>query len=414
MRPNSFSINIRSLLTHALLLSPFLSAFIIVSTHYFDFRLPYFIISVVAVMVFFSKGTLFLPRSFLLAFLILTTTSAINLLLGNTTFGLMIPQVIGILAVSTAWYSLMVYNRYNIRGVYQGYLVFATLAAGVGIGEEIYHLGAFFFNSQGLPEELVRVSSVLPEPAHFGTLMLPAFYVAISSFGSKKPILSRLQGSIIILATILTFSVTAYFGMAVAFFLYLIQVPTSKVSKFVILIFIILIFLLVLFNTSALRNRVEDSIGVILGRVAISEVNLSTYTWVSNAMVAFNSLSRNPLFASGLGSHPISYRQFMPSKTWGRDISLNAEDANSLLLRLLSETGLIGFGFVMYFFARNYLRKSKGKRMNVIINHACLPFFAAQMLRSGHYFLEGIFLFFWLYYFSYRLGARRQETIRTS
>jgi hypothetical protein len=65
---------------------------------------------------------------------------------------------------------------------------------------------------------------------------------------------------------------------------------------------------------------------------------------LANAEVVKHVLNQSPLFGVGLGGHPQAYAEYQPdwaSKYWG-STGMNAQDAGALLLRLLSESGLIG------------------------------------------------------------------------
>lgn len=80
---------------------------------------------------------------------------------------------------------------------------------------------------------------------------------------------------------------------------------------------------------------------------------------------------------------------------------LNVEDANSLFLRLRSETGLLGLLLIFIFiFKFHIIRKNDKSGYLWIINNGILSMFAIRLLRFGHYFATGFFFFFWLYYFS--------------
>ncbi len=65
---------------------------------------------------------------------------------------------------------------------------------------------------------------------------------------------------------------------------------------------------------------------------------------LANAEVVKHVLNQSPLFGVGLGGHPLAYAEHQPewaTKYWG-SAGINAQDAGALLLRLLSESGLIG------------------------------------------------------------------------
>jgi len=68
--------------------------------------------------------------------------------------------------------------------------------------------------------------------------------------------------------------------------------------------------------------------------------SLSTFTIGTNMIVAINNFFRHPLLGGGIGSHPLAHKIYAPD--YGPASRLNADDAASLFLRLLSETGILG------------------------------------------------------------------------
>ena len=72
---------------------------------------------------------------------------------------------------------------------------------------------------------------------------------------------------------------------------------------------------------------------------------------------------------------------------------LNKYDGYSLLIRLYSETGLIGLSLFFLFVGRNYNRNS-------LINSSIVFLIVSFMLRGGHYTLNGTVFFFFMYYWT--------------
>jgi len=113
-------------------------------------------------------------------------------------------------------------------------------------------------------------------------------------------------------------------------------------------------------------------------------LNLSVFALTSNAVVAYQSLKNDPLFGSGLGSHPVSYDKFMSTPEakiflGGYAGAINKNDACSLLVRLFSETGLLGVIMAIYFVIR-YRLKLKENDSLPVISHAILVLFIVQLL----------------------------------
>ena len=74
--------------------------------------------------------------------------------------------------------------------------------------------------------------------------------------------------------------------------------------------------------------------------------DLSAIALAVNLAVMRTNLARDPMLGAGLGAHPVTYDRENPGL--GRlpvdlaSIGLNKEDAASLLIRLLSESGILG------------------------------------------------------------------------
>jgi hypothetical protein len=87
-------------------------------------------------------------------------------------------------------------------------------------------------------------------------------------------------------------------------------------------------------------ERLTSSMNAFLVKKKYYTYSLSTFTIATNAIVAINNFFRHPLLGGGIGSHPLAHKLYAPD--YGPASKLNADDAASLLLRLLSETGVVG------------------------------------------------------------------------
>ena len=151
---------------------------------------------------------------------------------------------------------------------------------------------------------------------------------------------------------------------------------------------------------------------MLTGKANLTTVNLSTFALFSNSLVAYNSFRDNPIFGSGLGSHKLSYHKYIGDIVDVNKIStfLNVDDANSLFLRLLSETGLFGIIIFFYFIFKFHLSKKRDESNYLwIINNAILVMFLIRLIRIGHYFIYGFFFFFWLYYFAWKFNKTQSK-----
>lgn len=141
------------------------------------------------------------------------------------------------------------------------------------------------------------------------------------------------------------------------------------------------------------------------GQTASSE-SISALALSANLSVAIENLGSNPLVGVGPGGHPSSYDELVPGWTTLNPgvYGLNQEDAASLLIRLLSETGLVGTilfltGWLVLvvrarqsiqrtltFHLKNSLQPSPVLAVASGITASCIALFIVYLLRSGGYF----------------------------
>jgi len=383
-----------------------------------DLRISYLIMAFVLLLCLpFLKGVYF-NKTFLYLFGIIIIFSLYNVYIGEDTLGFLMKQVVGISLNAFIFYLLFKINNYDVKRLFKIYLNIAVFVGAIGLIQELNYLLGFkagYDFSYIIPSwrislsqtGLLRINSILSEPASFCYAMMPAFFVSLASFLKNNfKFLEKWKRLIIISSFFLTFSTVGYIG--IVFSLFLLMYNYRKIRY--IFGSIVLIFILIFFlwnNVGDFRLRIGDSVDVLAGRASLETSNLSTFALFSNALVAYNSFKNNPIFGSGLGSHEISYYKYIGNIVDVNKINmfLNIQDANSLFLRLLSETGLFGLIIFFYFlFKFHLLRKSDKSGYLWIINNGILAMFLIRLIRCGHYFVYGFFFFFWLYYFSWKLN----------
>ena len=408
-------------------LSIFLDAYIFARGRLpFDFYY-YYIIYLVFIVRYISKLRTFkLFESWLfISFLILITGSFIASysyeLLG---LGL-VKQIIGLLFTSAAYYAFFRFNDFNLQKVFDLYLKVAVWVAALGIFEEFGKLAGlhFLFNHyKTVKLGFHRVWSIMGEPYFLAVVLIPALvYCGLKVFGNRgwrDPKLFR-KFAILFTCTIFTFSSAGYMAIGILIVLgaYLKGFFSFSKGRIVLLPFI-LIGLVSLFNYVKenfweFRTKITQTyVAFVSDEIStkdLDEMNSSTFALYSNYRIAQMSFNRNPMLGSGLGSHARNYdimftEQFDP-KYLERFGELNKYDANSLFIRLLSETGLLGLGMFFFFIFRFRLRR---KHINipelsnwVIMNNGILILFIVRLVRTGNYVGNGFFFFFLLYYYTY-------------
>ncbi|MBU4509837.1 O-antigen ligase family protein, partial [bacterium] len=317
-------------------------------------------------------------------------------------------------------------NKYEIDKLFKIYLRIALIVAVIGIFQEISYVVGFesgydysyIIQKWGATATtgggLLRVNSIFMEPSHFAISMAPAFFVSLLSISRKdSPYLNtkvgRVGSIIVIISYILTFSAVAYVAILISLALIFFNIRNLRYLLLLLVVIPVFIYAAYVYMPE-IRMRVDDTIGVATGSIKAADSHLSVYSLASNAFVAYKSFIDNPLLGHGLGSHPISYDEFIRSGAsggfWQEDYPVvNKKDAGSLFLRLASETGLFGIIVVLYFVFKFRLKTSNNKNLQIISN-AIFTIFMIQLLKQGHYFYNGFFFFVWLYYFAYKIDNK--------
>jgi hypothetical protein len=349
--------------------------------------------------------------------MVLTVSSLVSAYIEKNTIFLLTKQVLGILITGSAYYLLIKINNYEINRLFRIYLQIVLIVVVIGIFQEFSFLVGFksgydyrwLIEKWGVAQTtggLLRVNSIFMEPSHLAISMTPALFVSLEAILRNNSFyLSKKASILIIICYILTFSVVAYIAILISICI----LTYSKIKNFKYILSIVLI--ITIFSYIAYRYmpeismRVDDAIGVITGSKQVIRSHATVYAYVSNAFVAFKSFMSNPLFGRGLGSHPISYDEFIcrgVSNVFWRASGINQADGNSLFLRLISETGLFGIVVVFYFIFKFRLKRGDNKNLQILSN-AIFVLFVVQLIRQGHYFYNGLFFFVWMYYFTYKI-----------
>lgn len=276
------------------------------------------------------------------------------------------------------------------------------------IGFELGYNYSWFLNKWGFVEGgLVgfRVNSILSEPTYLATALAPATYVSVNNFISKKNhIFNRYQSVVIVIITLLTTSSIGYLGILISI---LLCTQTIRIRYiFFGIIISAFTFNLAYNNVQDFRSRVDAAKGLwIDDDYGITNTNNSSFVLFNNLYVAKENLKRNPIFGTGLGSHETAFKKFTLTKTLlPYDFEFNVKDGNSLFIRLCTETGLLGLGFVLLVIARGFIynvdNQNEYMLKNKIISQSLFVLLVLVLIRQGNYMLNGLPLMFLLYYFN--------------
>ena len=392
-------------------------------------KVSYLLISFVLLLILRSFKDIYFNRTFFVLFNVIIVFSLYNVLIGKDTLILVLKQIIGIYSSALMFYLLFPLNNYDVKKLFRVYLNIAFCIAMIGLIQELsYFLGfqaGYDFSNilPGWPSVIVekssmgrffRITSILMEPSHFCIVMMPAFFASVTSLtkANFRP-MEKWKSLIVVFSLFFSFSSTGYLG--VLFSLLLLLRKCRKLSYTIANTVIICAFVLFAYhNIGNFRTRVDDSFSFLAGAKEMHEVNQSTFALVSNAHVAYNSFKDSPFIGSGLGSHQVSYDNYIGEIVNVHNTTfVNKEDAGSLFLRLLSETGLFGLLITFIFLFRCHIQMEDRTNYLGIINNAVLSMLFLVLVRSGHYFVFGFFFFFWLYYFAYKVHSKSTTTTTT-
>jgi hypothetical protein len=248
--------------------------------------------------------------------------------------------------------------------------------------------------------ELPRLQSVLAEPSMFALVTLPAAYYCVDRYRQERTWGRELV--VIGAALLLSRSSVGYLGLLFLLALFFARSWSRALAGLAV----VAVTGASLYAASEdFRIRLDDTVRA-AGEGTVEDANLSTFALVSNALVTTRVLSLHPWAGNGLGSHLLSHRAYIadvPGVAAFENMmlrgqttmeQLNAADASSLLLRLLSETGIAGVLAVGLFIGR-YKAPRGGER--AAINYAVLIYCFAKLLRAGHYFSPEEFFFVFAY-----------------
>jgi len=353
----------------------------------FDFKYFYVVI-LINLIIMMTFNLIKLTPAVVICYLLIFFNGFFSILFGINELNYFLIQIVSIFIITLYYYSFFEFNKIYLENLVEIYCKLSLYVALIGF---VIFPFEFIYKNY-----LFR--SILLEPAHYATIVLPALFITL-----KNRSFPRYYSIVILISILLSGSSLALMGLGLILIFYVKRITLMKLS-----ISILLIILLgnVTYNFyEPFRIRIDDTVQV-LKTGNVQYANLSTYALLSNLFVAIESFKQHPIIGSGIGSHIISRDIYLNSLdgienfvTMEMD-HLNAQDAGSLFIRLLSETGIVGLIFVAYFIVRNYVPSSINSKNENIVCKAILLYFFAKLFREGHYFSPEMYFFVFLYYFN--------------
>lgn len=371
--------------------------------------LPHILLLVVLLIYIAEYKTCYIKPLWVILLVYILLHGVVNSKLGNDRIIYMLLQTV-VIAVNYLVYSNVLRNI-SINQIMSVYWKSAYVMGWIAVCQEIFGIMGFandctipvirwFLNYFGaMTGGLVRVKGICQESSFLGYYLAPAMCICLFYVVKKymlpeefKKVVKKKHIIIIMLAYLFSFSAVAYFGVAVVFLLLLLT--ENKFSKKVLVIAgICIISVVVYINIPAIRLRVDDTIAVFRG-ADLNEVNLSSYTYYMAYTVAKKSLRYTSFMGAGIGSSATMYDKFSFKGWGGQELILNAEDANSMLFRIIIEFGVVGIIVLAIFLKKNFVRKGS---TYFVFSLAILTLFSMILLRQGNYTHAGFMMYVYLY-----------------
>jgi hypothetical protein len=342
-------------------------------------------------------------------------TGVANILLGNDTGAQFFKVYIG-LALSYFFYHYVIQEYdFNVEQLFKWYLKGAYIVSVIGVIQFIsfqinFRPGydySWLLNKWGVVPGGnfgIRVNSIFGEPTYLAATLSAAFFVSIHNLIRKECFyLSRFKSFIIISVYILSFSGLAQTGLFLSLLFLALNFGLLRYFVFVVPAALIL-FNVFYNNVREFRERLDSVVALFSGEeFKLGKTHGSSFILYNNYKVATENFKTNFLFGTGIGSHPVAFQKFSLAKKFKvYGFNLNSADANSMLLRLISETGLFGVGIFFFIIFKFYVsRDDLEDSYHWLISNAILVMILLNLLRQGHYFLNGFPFFVLLYIYNY-------------
>lgn len=382
----------------------------------FEFYFGY-IIYILLLPGFFSRYGI--NRQLFMIFFILLLSGIINILLDNNTFYLFFKVFTGLLMSYFFYFYVILDYDYNVDQLFKWYLKGCYIASLLGIFQFIsfqlnFYYGYTFgeiFNKWGVATGGIfgiRINSIFAEPTHLGAVLSAAFFVSVYNIYRRETYgLTRLQSIVVIIVYLLSFSGLGQAGVFVTLLLLAISFGLIRYVILVVPLGIVL-FTVLYENVTDFRDRLDGLVSLFSGnKFELGKTHGSSFVLYNNYHTAIENFKSHFVFGTGIGSHPVAFDKFSMAKDFKvSGFNSNSADANSMFLRLVSETGLFGVLLIIFVIFRFYVRRNENhETYHWLVSNSILVMILLNLFRQGHYFLNGFPFFVILYvynYFSYQ------------
>ncbi len=381
---------------------------IVLTTSPFEFYLGYIVM--IGLFPFFI-GRFKIPPLFIYLSVFYLLIGFFNIYFGNNTFRLFFKVYLGVFFSYLFYYYVIEAFAKNVHFLFSLYLKGAYLMTFIGLIQLFFYLVGFepgYNYSWFLTKSAyvaggnlgIRINSLYTEPSQYAIIQAPALFVAFIQLINKEySFYTTRQCILTIIMYVLSFSGVGFVGLFIT--LVLLTITYGKIRYLTFsLPFILLITYYLYNNVDEFKSRFDDTTTIFsTSEFELGKSHGSSIILYDNFVVALENFKKNPLFGTGLGSHQIAFKKYSITKhirEYG--FSGNSADANSMFLRIVSESGLMGVVLLIWFLYRFYIPPNTNSQEHYwVYSNGILVLIALFLFRQGHYFING-FPFFALLY----------------
>lgn len=265
-----------------------------------------------------------------------------------------------------------------------------------------------------------RLRAIYSEPSYFVFVTLPAVGYCVSCYLQNR----RYGREIIIFLMSYALADSALGFLGLMLIAVISVLPRLKGRQMLLGALSIPVFLGCLYFASTnFRLRAYQTTAAIV-TLDLSKTNPSTFAFLSNTYVAWQSLLAHPFTGIGIGGYSNAYDKYIGAITGITKVEdigdqtttalqLNRYDANSMFLRAAAELGLPGLLLLFSFlFVCGRVTGTPYRQ----IRNAILPYLLIRMGRGGHYFTVELYFFVGIYLLNFLesnralIVAQRQQS----
>ena len=374
-----------------------------------------------------------LPKFTFKVLLLPVFASIINLLSGNCEPFNFFKITAGMFLGISFYNYLIEHYEYDFRKLFSLYLNGIVICVYIGffqlvsfkLGFSPGYLYTWIFNKWGLTLGSVfglRLNSIFSEPSQYALMLLPAVFISIEHFFSRKYDLISFRNCIAIcVSLILTTSSTGYMGLFFVFVIITINYGRLFYLFYAIVLSVIAYFALYKW-VDDFRIRVDTTVNLwTKDEFTIQDINSSSFVLYNNVNVMKQSFSDHPITGIGLGGYQQAYDKYSLTKEDDflikKGFDFNSQDGNSLLIRSIVELGLISIVFWFVFIPKYFVRKQSDEALlnqrdlSWVLSGAILTLMLGYLVRQGNYFLNAFPFFVLMYYYLGKYGMSADNNV---